>query len=262
MSVRERVSTVREPMRRVAVLVPAHDEQELLSACLRSVRASLAASDAQHIVVVAAHRCADATAAVAREALAGCRHVVLVDDTSRTVAEVRRGAARTALAALGDASSSTWLLSTDADSVVPLDWINAVAAHADRGARAIAGLAHIDSRELDEPARSRYRALVASRVHGRTHEHVYGANLAVRADAYVQVGGFPLVPLGEDTALVETLERQGIPVRRATDLVVATSGRLHGRAHGGLADLLARLSAEDSSRRSTGTGRPAYERLA
>lgn len=245
----------------VAVLVPARDEERLLPGCLASVRASLRsrAEPAEQLVVVAAHRCSDRTAAVAGAALAGIPHTVLVDDSSTTVAEVRNQAARVALAALPGPLSTTWLLSTDADSRVPVDWLAVVQSYAEHGARAVAGLAHVDPDDLVEPARSRYRTLVAAGVHGRTHDHVYGANLAVRADAYQEVGGFPLVAVGEDTALVGALEDRGIPVARATDLVVTTSGRVHGRAHGGLADLLARLGSDGSPWLIGHLERPGYE---
>lgn len=237
----------------VAVCVPARNEQTLLPACLASVRAALSRHPgAEQLVVVTAHRCTDRTATVAAAALTGLPHLILVDDTSRTVAEVRNRAARAALDALSVPPASTWLLSTDADSLVPIDWIATLRRHAAQGVRAVAGLADVDLGELAEPARSRYRAIVAAGIHGRTHEHVYGANLAVRADAYLSVGGFPPVALGEDTALVTTLEDHEIPVARATDVIVTTSGRVHGRAPGGLADLLARLGSDGSPLTASG----------
>jgi hypothetical protein len=67
---------------------------------------------------------------------------------------------------------------------------------------------------------------------------VYGANLGVRADAYLAVGGFPPVGAGEDAALWRALAAAGLPTASPTSVRVRTSGRLHGRARGGLADLL------------------------
>ena len=71
------------------------------------------------------------------------------------------------------------------------------------------------------------------------HDHVYGANLAVRADAYLAVGGFPAVPHGEDQALVDRLQLSGYRLLRTAQVTVRTSGRLAARAPGGLADRLA-----------------------
>jgi len=88
----------------------------------------------------------------------------------------------------------------------------------------------------------RYQRLIDSKlVDGdelRQHDHVYGANLAIRADAYVAVGGFPHQPHGEDQSLVDLLLARGERVLRTREIVVATSGRQLGRAPHGLASVL------------------------
>ncbi|MEO5709728.1 MAG: hypothetical protein ABIQ59_07890 [Nocardioidaceae bacterium] len=73
------------------------------------------------------------------------------------------------------------------------------------------------------------------------HGHVHGANLAVRADAYLDVGGFPGAVHGEDQALVDALVARGHRLLRTREISVVTSGRLVGRAQDGLADHLRRL---------------------
>ncbi|MGN6129846.1 MAG: hypothetical protein ACTHOK_05840, partial [Nocardioidaceae bacterium] len=75
------------------------------------------------------------------------------------------------------------------------------------------------------------------------HAHVSGATLAVRADAYLAVGGFPHVAHGEDQRLVDTLAARDLPVLRTRTVTVITSGRLEGRADHGLAALLRALEA-------------------
>jgi hypothetical protein len=88
----------------------------------------------------------------------------------------------------------------------------------------------------------RYQRLIDSKlVDGdelRQHDHVYGANLAIRADAYVAAGGFPHQPHGEDQGLVDLLLARGERVLRTREIVVATSGRQFGRAPHGLASVL------------------------
>jgi hypothetical protein len=79
------------------------------------------------------------------------------------------------------------------------------------------------------------------------HDHVYGANLAVRADAYLDVGGFPQAVHGEDQALVDALAARGHRLLRTRDISVVTSGRLHGRARDGLAAHLLRLEEQTGS---------------
>lgn len=68
--------------------------------------------------------------------------------------------------------------------------------------------------------------------------HVYGANLGVRASTWRDVGGFPRVAVGEDAALLAAVDAAGGQVVRPVEPSVTTSGRRHGRAPGGLADLL------------------------
>jgi LmbE family N-acetylglucosaminyl deacetylase len=101
--------------------------------------------------------------------------------------------------------------------------------------------------ELSVELASRCRLVLASDpvpeavVVGAEHRHVYGANLGVRADAYLAVGGFPADGAGEDHGLWERLRAAGYPLVSPASPRVTTSARLHGRAEGGLADLLLSL---------------------
>ncbi len=238
----------------VLVVLPARDEQDAVTATVRGVCRALDEARARGLVgactvEVAAHRCLDETAVRARAALEGRYDGrVRADGTSSTVGQVRDAAARRGLARLGTPPEDTWLLSTDADTDVGTDWVSRVleaAARAD--AVAVVGVTDLDRWRGSERAAAAYARQLASKTyageHGPLHEHghVYGANLAVRADAYLDVGGFPHVVHGEDQALVDALAARGHRVLRTTAVSVVTSGRLHGRAAHGLADHLARL---------------------
>lgn len=75
---------------RISVIVPAHDEQRFLPACLDAIHTAADELGRQVETVVVANRCTDATAAIALAAGA-----VVVEDESRTIAAVRNaGAAR------------------------------------------------------------------------------------------------------------------------------------------------------------------------
>ena len=78
-----------------------------------------------------------------------------------------------------------------------------------------------------------------------THHHVYGANLGVRADAYLRVGGFPADGSGEDHGLWQRLAAAGYTLVQPVGIRVRTSARLRGRADGGLAGLLRALHLDD-----------------
>lgn len=236
---------------RVSVVVPARDEATSIVGCLLAIRRSLAVAAHAGVVdratiVVVAHRCVDLTAALARMALVGSTHDVIEDDRSTTVGEVRRLGVDAALRRLRVEPRSTvgagaWILNTDADSRVRSSWVSDVLRHGRAGNVAVVGMTRLRGALLSPAARELYRQIIEAGVSGAEHDHVYGANLAVRADAYAAVGGFRGAQLGEDRVLVDALSSHGLPISRPRDVVVATSARRTGRAVGGLADLLADL---------------------
>jgi hypothetical protein len=149
---------------------------------------------------------------------------VLVNERPVSVGAVRNQAARTLLERLRAVPpSATWLLSTDADSTVGPDWVERHLALADAGADAVAGGVRPDgpvTTWVDDPA------------------GLYAANLGLRAGPFLQVGGFPTLPAGEDGGVVRRFREAGHRVVVEPGLTITTSARLHGRAEGGLADLL------------------------
>jgi hypothetical protein len=225
-----------EAIEAVVVVVPARDEAERIGACLRSVRVALAGSGLPGAVCVVADRCTDGTEAVA------ALHAEVVRNTAvRTIGELRTLGARRLLARL---PARTWLLGTDADTVVPPSWVADHLRHARRGADAVAGVVDLDDPEvLPADVLCRYTDLVGAGTGVDRHTHAYAANLGVRAEAFLQVGGFPAVPSGEEHALLARLRAAGRRVVSPTDVRARTSARTEGRAVGGLADLLRGLGA-------------------
>jgi glycosyltransferase involved in cell wall biosynthesis len=254
----------------LAVVVPAHNEESLVGQCLRSLELALARSGLPSVIVLVAHRCADDTERVARELLAPLGGLVLVDDSPSVATARSAGAARalelvSALPGPPRAPDRTWLLSTDADSTVPPTWVEDLRRHIDRGATAVAGLVQVHGWEGASPAaRDAYRAIIAAGLrlahrgvhqadqHDQAsqqnqadqHDHVYAANLAVRVDAFLDVGGWPDRVPGEDAALLAALRENGWPVASAADVWVRTSGRRVPRVVGGLGSLLDRVALE------------------
>jgi glycosyltransferase involved in cell wall biosynthesis len=223
----------------VAVVVPAHDEAALIPLCLASIAVASAAVAGRALVstFVVADACADATASVAR-----AHGAEVIEVSYRNVGAARASGVRAALGAPGLAPAQrTWLASTDADTVVPPDWLGHQLDLADAGFVAVAGVVRVDS-FLDHPAgtESAFAEHYATEP-GASHTHVHGANIGVRADAYLRAGGWEALGLAEEHDLWRRLGAAGERCLATTTLWVTTSGRTKGRADGGFADLLAGL---------------------
>jgi glycosyltransferase involved in cell wall biosynthesis len=227
----------------VTVVVPAHNEEELVERCVASLRDAaghprLARTDVS--IVVVADACCDLTAERAHAAGADVIEVV-----RNNVGGARAAGMRWALErARGVDRGAVWLASTDADSVVPRHWLASQLAWRNRGAEAVAGtVAVVDWSEQSLVARRRFADHQRALGLGDGHGHVHGANLALTADAYEAVGGMPERELSEDHALWDALHRAGRRVVKAGGLEVITSARREGRASGGFSDLLRHLGA-------------------
>ncbi len=157
----------------------------------------------------------------------------------------RRGTALDAgLATIGADPATVWLASTDADSVVARDWITTHVAWADAGLDAVAGLVDVAWGDDQRLLARRFAAARTAAGTGIGHRHVHGANLGVRGDRWLEVGGCGAGDDGEDGELWRRLHAAGVTTLGVTDLRVRTSGRLHGRASRGFSGYLRALDAE------------------
>ena len=224
----------------VGVVIPARNEEKTIERCLSSVLASCDRTvRCERVwIVVAADACTDATVLIARRALKSRGRVI-------ECAVQSSGSARRigALAALhhfkGLDPRHIWLANTDADTHVPENWLSTHLSYADGNASAVAGIVELDPEGLRADVEQLYRRTYKCAGDG-THEHVHGANLGVRADAYLGVGGWRDVSVSEDHCLWDRMMRGGWRLRSPTASVVLTSGRVQGRARGGFADTLSR----------------------
>jgi glycosyltransferase involved in cell wall biosynthesis len=244
-------------IRAVGVIVPAHNEQDLLPSCLAGLRRAARALRGVPVhVVVVADACRDLTAEVARR---GGAAVVTI--SARSAGAARAAGAREALRRTRHLDPArVWLATTDADTLVPPGWLRQQARYASLGWDVIAGTVRVadwsgyppGTRSLfleryerepgrpGEPGEPRGRN---GRAAGGHHPHVHGANLGFRASAYLRAGGFPDLPTAEDEALVTALTAAGSRVLRTRALPVVTSARRDFRAPHGFGDYLARLEA-------------------
>ncbi|MDN5763762.1 MAG: hypothetical protein L0H41_15775, partial [Microlunatus sp.] len=227
----------------VLVAIPAHDEQESIGRCLDSVRAAVIIAQQAGVVgrarlAVAAHRCVDETVARVRQWLVehpGTDGLLVEDVDLKPVGAVRTELITTAMSAEPVLSPGCWILSTDADSIVPPGWITGLLAAArSESADLVAGLADLDAWTAPEGARRVYAEIVDAGIVGRQHRHVYAANLAVSWRAFQAVGGFPAVAHGEEHGLAAAVRASGRRVVSPLGPRVRTSARMPGRAAEGL----------------------------
>lgn len=221
------------------VVVPAHNELADLPQCLRALTTAALCLPSPVATIVVLDSCDDAS-----ERLAGQYgpdvHFISVD--AGNVGAARAAGFEYAKSLCAEVESDdTWFATTDADSVVDADWLVRMVRPDHADADMVLGVVRVPAWRNFSPAVVR-RYLRAYRSSGPGHDHVHGANMGFRADAYWHVGGFRALATGEDVELVERFEAAGLTVHRDRHLSVATSDRREGRAPGGFAQHLTSLS--------------------
>lgn len=229
-------------IRRVAVVVPAANEEATIGQCLTSVAAARSnlyrrARSVQVQILVVLDDCADDTAGIV-ERFADVRPIRI---SARNVGIARRAGAAAALQT--GRPSETWMASTDADSEVPADWLTVMLALAKQGAHLVLGTV-LPGSGLDAATRAEW----LGRHHLRDdHPHVHGANLGIRGDAYLALGGWPPLMTGEDAGLAErAAQASHLQIFRTAVIPVLTSPRTTGRAPCGFASDLLGLATADA----------------
>jgi glycosyltransferase involved in cell wall biosynthesis len=224
---------------RAGVVVPAHDEAELLPACLAALRSAADVAGVPVRLLVVADACTDATAAVA--AAAGAEVIRI---RARNVGAARAaGMARLLRRTGGTDPAAMWLATTDADTVVPPGWLRRQLSYAGQGWDVVLGTVTVTDWAGHPPhAPAVFEARYA--FGAGPHPHVHGANLGIRASAYLAAGGFRPLPTAEDHALLAAATEAGCQVLQAADITVETSARRQARAPRGFSHALRVLAAE------------------
>ncbi len=225
------------------VVVPAHNEFAALSRSIGAIRTAAIAVAVPTTVVVVLDACDDGSADLAGH-FGPDVHFVAVDE--RNVGAARAAGFRYATSELDGVGQRTWYATTDADTEVGQDWlVRQIGSSADM----VLGLVRVGqwrnhSREVAELYEARYRA------EAPLQQHIHGANMGFRSEAYWRVGGFAALASGEDVDLVRRFRAAGFHVQSDDQLWVTTSDRRRGRAPGGFADHLAEVSQEVAADRA------------
>jgi GT2 family glycosyltransferase len=256
---------LRSTLPRGYVAIPAKNEEQHILSCLEAFAAQRGPYSFEVLLLL--NDCTDATAALARGAMDRLPFPLRIHECTLPPSRASAGLARRIAmeqAALY-AGPRGILLTTDADSRVHPDWVAANLTAIAEGADAVAGQAEIDPvdaaklpRELmqDEERVQRLATMldeIASRLDPDAadpwprHAQHSGASIAVTAEMFRRAGGIPDVPAGEDRAFFRALERQDARIRHCPKTRVTVSGRIEGRAKGGMADTIRRrMSVPDS----------------
>ncbi len=203
---------------KLSIVIPAYNESSHIGKLLASL-ADQVGSEAFEVVVVD-NGSTDDTAAVARQSAGGL--------DLRVISEPRRG--RGAARAAGFAAAKgEIILSTDADTAVPRNWIalRAKQLRENKTAVAITGTCHIE--DCRPAINKRFNWLQPQMMRGYRlvfgHYWLTGSNFAIWREAYEQAGGFDPVSRDlDDIDLGFRVNKIG-KIAMVTDAPVVTSGR-------------------------------------
>lgn len=209
---------------RLAVVIPARDEEDLIAAALEAVSSAAARVVVPVRTFVVADRCRDDTERIARSR---ADQVLHIDDGNV-------GAARAAGADAAIAWGADWLSFTDADSTVPSGWLDDQLRHEREGADLVLGTVRPAGDGLSPGERGAWARGHGS---GRAIGNVYGANLGIRTSVYLAAGGFRALRAHEDQDLVRRARPLSATVA-CDHAEVVTSARRWGRTPAGFAQYL------------------------
>ena len=168
----------------------------------------------------------------------------------------RRAAMSAGLERLADQPNGV-LISTDADTRPPSNWLSANLAAIADGADLVGGRLVLDDAEPISADVAALRRLwdaywrevraIEDEIDPSPHDPAprhgdhTGASLAIRAAAYLSAGGVPEQPTGEDRALVIAAQAQRARLVHPLAVWTRVSARTTGRAAGGMAEAMTRF---------------------
>jgi glycosyltransferase involved in cell wall biosynthesis len=230
--------------RAVGVVVPVHNEEELLGPALAAIARAFSEVTHRGIALrtaIVLDGCSDDSATIARRwarslaRLKGPHQSAVLRCRAAGVGRARRLGAATLLRCWPTFSPrNIWLATTDADSRVPPGWLaTQVAAH-ELGADVWTGRVSVE----DWSSYGVGTAQLWNAAYEAEQVPVHGASLGFNAQMYLNAGGFAALGTGEDRALHQAIVAQGGRALEDLELRVITSGRRRARAPLGFAHAL------------------------
>ncbi|MET0304293.1 MAG: glycosyltransferase [Microbacteriaceae bacterium] len=226
------------PIEMIAIVIPARDEHDGVGRAVEAAQLSRRVLALSHpaietALLVVADACVDDTVDEARAAGAEVIEVGFGNVGAARAAGIEHLRRRFD----GD-PVAVWIASTDADSIVPAEWLAGQVREADGGADAVIGTVTPAFAAMTDRQVATWQA---THVPGVANGHVHGANLGVRLSSYLAVGGYPPLAVSEDVELVENLRAHGATIVASAAVDVITSSRLDARAPQGYSAYIAGL---------------------
>jgi len=228
----------RRPASVVGVVVPVHDEEDLLPAALEGVEEAVDAllPPTSCRVAVVLDDCRDGSLAVA-QAWAGRVGALVVERECRSVGSARRAGTQALLSLWPDVHpAQIWMATTDADSRVPPDWLTVQLEAYGSGSDLWTGRVSVAE---ESAVVQRWKD-----TYGAERQPIHGASMGFSALLYEHIGGFRHLRSGEDRDFHRRAVAAAFRVTYDLRAAVATSARRKGRAPGGFAGVLVDFEEE------------------
>ncbi len=230
----------------VGIVVPAHNEEQLVDHCVSALKTICKTHKRKYKnlrFLIVADSCTDKTEEIVQELIQDAECGQLLSVRGRNVGKARSiGCSKLFTDFRDERLDRIWIANTDADCLPSSDWLEAQMIYAQLDYQAVAGV-------IEVPTLAKFNAQLLETFTNfykgsgdHHHDHIHGANLGIRGDAYLAVGGWEELALSEDLDLWNKLKMAKASIISSRLCSIQTSPRLKGRATGGFADFLSQMA--------------------
>jgi Glycosyl transferase family 2 len=239
----------------IVVTVPVKNEEAQIGACLDSLCHQTIAFDR---LILLLNNCTDKTWDICHHFQSQNQGIEIHERMLHGPLASAGEARRLALQLAARTAPESIILTTDADAVPARSWIEKNMREMQAGAEVVCGMAEIHPQDAEkipralqeDDERETFLLSILDEMMSLMNPDLYdpwprhqqqsGASIAMRCNVLQLSGGPPHVASCEDRVLIERLRLIDARIRHAPDITVQVSGRLEGRAPGGMAETIKR----------------------